>query len=564
MALTKFYKIVQADHEAVQQSGNQDIGNGTYGNYTWYHKLVQGSANRLVKYKEYDIMDNDIDVARSLDIIAEEMTGNNPKGKQPLLIQLIDEPDMQIKSKTVVTLKAALRTWCKIQEWHKRMFELSRHVVKYGDCFFLRPKTANKKYSFVHAKHVVSAAVSEDDITDVKGWYIKTDYRRADGGSANYNVGGGLTSVGEESSVQHFDASDVIRFSLNDDMSDEAPFGVSIMRPVYITFKQKELLEDAILIYRIQRAPERRVFYIDIGRMPPHKVSAHLNQIKNEIKQKKIPSQFGGKSQVDSIYNPQSMQEDFFLPQRQDGSGSKIETLPGGQGLGELTDLEYFYKKLWRAMRIPQSYMSNTMEDGGIDNSGKVGIAYMQEIKFTLYIQRLQSHVERVMDEEFKKYLYSLGVNIDPTIYEVVLPEPSDYSSSRDQAKNADLLSSYGTAEGAEALSGRFALKKYLQLSPDEIKENERLKAEELGLDMNADNFNLAKIYNPEAAELGDFDGGGGLGAGGDIGGAGTGAGGDIADSDTPDGGDSTGGDTASGDTGIDGQPPTPPSPPVK
>lgn len=509
MAITKYYKIIQPDHDAVYKTDNNQIGDqGLYGNYTWYHRLVQGSSSRLVKYREYDIMDNDIDVARSLDIIAEEMTGNNPKMKQPLLIKLIDEPDQNISSSTVVTLKAALRTWCKIQEWDKRIFEVARNTVKYGDCFFIRPKEKNKKFKFTHPKFVVSAEVAQNDVTDIKGWHIKTDYLRTpQSGSNFYNPHGISTGNTVDHNVEHFSYEDVIRFSLNDEMSSEAPFGTSILRPVYTTFKQKELLEDAVLIYRIQRAPERRVFYVDVGRMPAHKVAGHLNQIKNEIKQKKIPTSFGGKSQVESVYNPQSMSEDFFFAQRSDGSGSRVETLPGGTGLGELSDLEYFYKKMWRAMRIPNSYMSNTMEDGAVDNNGRVGIAYMQEIKFTLYIQRLQTYIERVMDQEFKRYLYDIGVHVDPTIYEVVLPEPSDYSKSRDQSINSDLLNNF-TSANDESLSKRFALKKYLGLTPDEIKENERLKAQELGLDPNADLQNLPKIYNPSEAELGGFEGG--------------------------------------------------------
>ena len=114
MAITKFYKIIKPTPDEVNLPNNQDmgVGGGVYGNYSWYNRTVHGSANRLVKYREYDIMDNDIDVSRSLDIIAEEMTGNNPKGKEPLLIDIIDAPEQQISSNTVVTLKAVFEDIC--------------------------------------------------------------------------------------------------------------------------------------------------------------------------------------------------------------------------------------------------------------------------------------------------------------------------------------------------------------------------------------------------------------------------------------------------------------------
>ena len=201
----------------------------------------------------------------------------------------------------------------------------------------------------------------------------------------------------------------MIVFSLNDDISESAPFGESVLRAIYRAQKQKELLEDAILIYRIQRAPERRVFYIDVGKMPPQRVKSYLEGIKNEIRQRKIPTAGGGVDQVDSVYNPQSMSEDFFFAQRPDGRGSKVETLPGGQGLGELADLEYFQWKVFRGLRIPLSYMREGT-DGATANDGKVGTAYIQELRFAMYVKRLQGYVSRVIDAEFKRYLRQTGM----------------------------------------------------------------------------------------------------------------------------------------------------------
>jgi hypothetical protein len=539
MAITKYYKIVQPSHDIVARADNASMSGMLYGNYTWYHRLVHGSSSRIVKYKEYDLMDEDIDVARSLDIIAEEMTGNSPKTKEPLLIKLNDEYGQTIQSNTVITLKAALATWSRIQAWKTRLFTIARQTIKYGDCFFIRPENTNEKIIYVHPKNVLSAVVSENDISDIRGWYIRDRYMQQTSTNQPYNSMANGSDIASADVIAYLE-DDIIRFSLNDEMSDEAPFGISILRPVYKTFKQKELLEDAILIYRIQRAPEKRVYYVDVGKTPPNMVSAVLQNIKNELKQKKIPTYYGGKSTIDSIYNPESMSEDIFLPQRSDGSGSKVETLPGGAGLGELADLEYFYKKMWRAMRIPNSYMSNMTEDGSVDNNGRVGIAYMQEIKFSLYIQRLQKSIEVTMDKEFKRYLHTIGIKIDPTMYDVVLPEPSDYSKSKESSTNQENVGIYTSVDGIESLSKRFSMKKYLQLTPDEIKENERLKAEELGLDMDNDKNNLAKIYNPKEAELGGFEGG--LGGSPSFGG-GMSGGGEGLPSEENEGGENTEGE---------------------
>lgn len=525
MSISKIFKIIDPRSLEVDVTDNKDFGggiSGLYGNYTWYHRLVAGSPNRLVRYREYDVMDADIDVARALDIIAEEVAGNNPKTETPLQIKLELDGGVKVQSRVVATLNAALKTWCNIHDWKNRIFPIARNTVKYGDTFFMRPKKKNTRYLYAHSKNVVGAIVSHTDITDIKGWHIKTDAKLADNnnsgaGQLYYNVGGTSSDV----NVESFNSDDVIRFTLNDEMSNEAPFGRSILTDIYRSFKQKELLEDAIIIYRIQRAPERRVFYIDVAGVHPAKVGHHLEQIKNEIKQKKVPSASGGQATVESIYNPQSMNEDYFFAQYKDGQGSRVETLAGGQGLGELQDLQYFFKRLWRGLRIPESYIDNTSE-GATFNDGKVGIAYLQEIKFALYIERLQSHLEYTFDKEFKRFLSESNIIVDESMFKIILPTPSNYDVSRKQAIDAELLNTFSTADGIKTISKRFAMKEFLQLPDDKIIMNERMLREERGLDPNGDYRDLPKLYDPESAEAGGFEGGlGSFGGGG--GGAGVG-----------------------------------------
>jgi hypothetical protein len=513
MAITNFYKIIKPAAQNAVIGNNQDLNGygGTYGNLTWYHRLITGSSQRIHRYKEYDVMDNDVDITKALDVVAEEICGNNPKTELPLEIKIVAGSEQTVTSSQVITLKAALRTWCKIHDWKSRMFTIARNTIKYGDCFFLRPKKFGKKYIYIHPKNVQSAIVAEDDITEVRGWQIKLDFNNPNTPYGNFQLNNstGAYGITNEYGIEIVKSDDVIRFSLNSDMTDEAPFGESILRSIYKTFKQKELLESAILIYRIQRAPEKLVFNVDVGKMPASMVPRFLENFKNEIKQKKIPTQYNGQTQIESVYNPNSMSENYYFAKRSDGSGTSVEVLPGGQNLGNLEDLDYFYNKMWRGLRIPKSYFDGTAEGGGVANDGKVGIAYIQEIKFALYIERLQRDLERTFDSEFKRFLHDAKINIDHTIFEVVLPEPSNYSKSRQQSIDADLLNNYTNADGISSLSKRFALKRYLGLTEDEIKENERLKKEELGMDPDGDDIlDLPKIYAPDQAEAGGFEGG--------------------------------------------------------
>ena len=141
----------------------------------------------------------------------------------------------------------------------------------------------------------------------------------------------------------------------------------------------------------------------------------YVNRVKNEIHQRRIPTQSGGGSNMmDATYNPLSINEDYFFPQTAEGRGSKVETLPGGTNLGEIDDLKYFTNKLFRGLRIPSSYLPTGAEDGtAVASDGRVGTALIQEYRFNQYCKRLQATVATTFDHEFKMFLNWKGYNID-------------------------------------------------------------------------------------------------------------------------------------------------------
>lgn len=522
--ISNYFKVVTPKPGVTTMTDSQSIGDqGAYANYTWYQRLIQGSASRITRYREYDLMDNDVEISRSLDTIAEEMIGSDPNSDMPLVLNIAAEKQEHISPSTVLTLKSALRYWCDMHQWENRLFKVARVTVKYGDCFFIRHKET-QKWEYIHPKNIVAAIVDERDLTHIMGWQIRRETKAP---NSPYNQPTGHFGSYSTELVDTYSTDEVIVFTLNDDISESAPFGESVLRAVYRAQKQKELLEDAILIYRIQRAPERRVFYIDVGKMPPQRVKSYLEGIKNEIRQRKVPTAGGGVDQVDSVYNPQSMSEDFFFAQRPDGRGSKVETLPGGQGLGELADLEYFQWKVFRGLRIPLSYMREGT-DGATVSDGKVGTAYIQELRFAMYIKRLQGYIATIMDREFKRYLRNCGITVDPAIFNISLPEPENFGIYRRQELDSALLNTLQSASGIEYLSPRFAMKRYLQLTDEEILDNERLRREELGLNPDGGVEDLKQIYAPaDAGGMGDVGGmmagmpgmDMGLPAGGDMGG---------------------------------------------
>ena len=277
------------------------------------------------------------------------------------------------------------------------------------------------------------------------------------------------------------DAKHVVHLSLSEGLDQNYPFGNSLLEIIFKVYKQKELLEDAIIIYRVQRAPERRVFYIDVGNMPTHLAMSFVERVKTEIHQRRIPSQTGGgQSVIDSSYNPLSIQEDYFFPQTSEGRGSKVDTLPGGTNLGEIDDLRYFTNKLVRGLRIPSSYLPTGADDANSQyNDGRVGTAYIQELRFNNYCERLQGLLVEQFDTEFKRYLLEKGVNVDTSMFSLKFQPPQNFAAYRQSEIDNARVPTFTQMSAIPYMSKRFTLKRFLGLTDEELAENEKMWREE-------------------------------------------------------------------------------------
>jgi hypothetical protein len=488
---------------------------------TWYGQIMRGPGSRISSYKQYDVMDADIDVSRSLDIIAEEMTTRDEKTSLPFIIEYHKEDNQDVSDTTAITLRQAVRQWSELQTFKQRLFQIARTMIKYGDCFF-RKVSDTRKWIYIAPELVYGIEI--DQLGNIVNYHIRKPGKQ---GSTSYGT--------RNEEMEVIPAAAMIHFTMSDDMGDSAPFGQSVLRPIFRVFRQLSMIEDAVIIYRIVRAPERRVFYVDVGNMPAQRVKQYLEQVKNEIRQKRVPgmSNNGQKDVVDGQYDPTSIQEDMFFPVTANGRGSRVETLPGGTEDFGTNLLKYFQEKIFRGLRVPTSYMVGQDAQGAQYNDGKVGIAYIEELRFSKFVMRLQDRLNDVLDEEFKIYLKVCGLNIDDEIFNIRLPDPANFATYRQAALDADLISSFNNIEGVKYLSRRFVLKRYLGLTDDEIQMNEVMIKEERGILDNTNVPPLQQMYDPavydnrEAVSVDAPEGGmqggdalgGGLGQEGDIGG---------------------------------------------
>ena len=510
MSWRKYFSSVDNSGLPLNVTGNTNNAEGGIGAASsryasWLPEVYAGSPNRLMRYMQYDQMDSDLEINAALDTIAEFGTQEDDHTKLPFKIYYKGRPsDTEDK-----ILSKSLQQWCHLNQLHKRAFRIFRSTIKYGDQFFVRDPQTFKLY-WSDPANVEKVIVNESEGKKIETYFIKNlepnfgellatnpsalhsnPYGSGSGQYLGTNASNSAGSylTGEIDGVNQgtpVDAEHVVHVSLTEGMDHNWPFGISILEPIFKVFKQKELLEDSIIIYRVHRAPERRVFMIDVGNMPPHKARQYLEQVKYEVQQKRVPNKKSdGSSVADSAYNPMSMLEDYFFAQTADGRGSKVDTLPGGDNLGEIDDLKFFNNKLIRGLRIPSSYLPTGPDDGSAPfNDGKVGVAYIQEYRFAKYCERLQRQIIKSLNQEFKVYLKASGVEVDNSLFDITFTDPQNFSSYRELELDQARTQLFGALEGIPYLATQFKLKKYLGLTEEEIARNETLWAEENAVDV--------------------------------------------------------------------------------
>lgn len=501
MAWKKYFKASNTSGQLspLGNSGNMpDLGFRNYASQL--PEVYIGHPNRTERYNQYEQMDMDSEVNAALDILAEFCTQTNTENGTGFDLYFKEKPtDNEVK-----ILKDQLNQWVSLNKLNKRLFKLVRNVLKYGDQVFLRdPETFELYWTEMHK--VTKVIVNEAEGKEPEQYVIKdlnvnfqnltatavsasdtyVNHPQVGGPSGSYvqpqtpYSGGTRFSHAQNEAV--IDAEHVVHLSLTEGLDVNWPFGNSILESVFKIFKQKELLEDAVIIYRIQRAPERRVFTIDVGNMPTHMAMAFVDRVKNEINQRRIPTQTGGgANMMDATYNPLSTNEDYFFPQTADGRGSKVDVLPGGSNLGEITDLRFFTNKLFRGLRIPSSYLPTGDDDSDRSyGDGRATAALIQEWRFNQYCKRLQTLIVEKLDNEFKMFMRWRGVNIDGSVFELRFNEPQNFAKYRQSEIDAVRISTFVSLEPVPYMSKRFLMKRYLDLSEEEMVENEEMWRQE-------------------------------------------------------------------------------------
>jgi len=368
-------------------------GYGTYNQNQTFH------TSKIELFTDYEAMDMDPILSSALDIYADESTVKDADGDTLTITSPNDEIRKVLRNLFYDVLNIDYNLWPWI-----------RNACKYGD-FYLH-LDVEEEIGIVNVTPVSAYEIRRDEGFDPGNPYAhKFTMENTHGGGNNQWSGGGGGNPTE------FESFEIAHFRLLSD-TNFLPYGKSMIEGARKIYKQLTLMEDAMLIQRIMRAPERRIFKIDVGNIPPAEVDNHIQNIINKMK--KVPYIDEKTGDYNLKFNMQNMIEDFFLPVRGGESGTNIESLPGLSSDGAIEDIDYLKNKLFSALKIPKAFLGY---DEGVE--GKATLA-AEDVRFARTIERIQKIFVSELTKIAIVHLFSQGFKDEDLVgFELNLTNPS-------------------------------------------------------------------------------------------------------------------------------------------
>ena len=452
-------------------------------------------------YKNYAtdsiVVHNTPEISSALDIYSEECVSPDASG----VVLHIHSENQMVKKLLSDLFYDTLNIDFNLAMW-------VRNLCKYGDFFLFND--IHPEYGVVNVFPIPIAEMEREEGFD-----------KTDPGAVRFRWVTQGNKVLENWQISHF------RLLGNDAF---LPYGSSVLEGARRVWRQLILIEDAMLVYRVIRSPERRVFYIDVGNIPPENIADYLEQAQTSLKRNAVIDKTTG--QVDLRYNPLSVDEDYFLPVRGGESGTRIDTLAGGSNTTAIEDVEYIQKKLFAALKIPKAYL------GYDEDIGAKATLAQEDIRFSRTIQRIQKTIISELNKVAMIHLYSHGYTDESLLqFDLQLSNPSSIA----QQQKLELIRTRFEISG-QAPEGmvdkEWIRKNILELNSDEIERIEKGRIEDKLSEMRLEGVQLPQTTELTFGDEGEEQSSGGGEGDEDIGGL---FGGEDA------AGDDTGGEEAGG-----------------
>ncbi len=406
----------------VFRKAHSDVYNSTLSAY--------GAFDRMSRYSDFSEMEATPEIGSALDIYAEETVSGDDKGR---VLHIYSENN-KIQEILEELFYDVLNVDFNLVMW-------ARNLCKYGDFFLFND--ISPEFGVINAYPIAISEIEREEGFDAQD-PMAVRFRWITQGNQTL----------ENWQISHF------RLLGNDAF---LPYGASVLESARRIWRQLILMEDAMLVYRVIRAPERRVFYIDVGNIAPEEIENYMQQAQSSLKRQPVIDKNNG--QVDFRYNPYSVDEDYFLPVRGGESGTKIDTLAGGANASAIEDVQYIQKKLFAALKIPRAYL------GYDEDVGAKATLAQEDIRFSRTIQRIQKTIIAELNKLAMIHLYCHGFDGEELAdFSLRLTNPSSVA----QQQKLELIRSQFEIAGTapEGVVDRFWIRRnIIGLTNDEIEE---------------------------------------------------------------------------------------------
>lgn len=419
---------------------------------TFYPVLPQVEHDRKKRYKEYEDMDGYPEISSAFDIYSDDCTQENADGS-PWKIVTDDE-----------MVKNEIDSMFDEINLSRYIWDISRNVVKYGDMFIETIIDLNNAKRGIQRIKILNPAFIfrvEDEFGYLRQFIQEVPKKN------DWSTYGSVGPRLDDTHMINLDPGQIIHFRLHTSDPTHYPYGKSIAAAARVTYKSLKMMEDAMLIYRLVRAPERRIFYIDTGSLPASKAEMHIKKQMDKFKKRKSYNTKTGN--IEENFNALAADEDFYLAVNGKSSGTKIETLKGAENLGEVDDVKYFRDKLLAALKIPKDYIVE--KDQAPDRKANLS---QLDVKFARVISRIQKSIEIGLETLAKRHLMLRG--FPKTLIDslkIRLPAPSDMAIKRMLDTDEQKTRVVQAVKGLGIFPVKKIYKDYYQLSDNEIQEIE-------------------------------------------------------------------------------------------
>lgn len=470
---------------------------GYYGTYLDLDGAAKNESELIKRYRDVSLM-ADVDAAID-DIVNESMA--NIDDEKPVEIDL---SNVKVPTSIKKTIEQEFENVLGILKFNSRAQDFFRRWYIDGRIYFHKViDTAKPKQGLTDVRYIDPRKISKvRNIEKTKDPATGVEYVKSVDEFFIYNDKGIYSTPNMASNVRTSQGlkitKDAICYVPSGIIDIDNNMVLSYLHKAIKPANQLRMMENALVIYRLARAPERRIFYIDVGNLPKLKAEQYLKDIMNRYRNKLVYDANTGEIRDDK--KAMSLLEDFWLPRREGGKGTQIDTLPGGQNLGEIADIEYFQRKLYESLYVP---VSRLQQQSGL-NFGRAAEINRDELKFTKFINKLRRQFSMLFDDLLKTQLVLKGIITEEDWKELqqqieyVFASDAYYAESKEQEI---LRSRMELVAQADSFVGKYVTKKYVQkhilrFSDEEIEDMESEMEEQASQQMN-----YAEPLPPEQSE---------------------------------------------------------------